>query len=159
MAALGVVLLALGSFIEIFDLSAVILASFLLVVCFEELRYKSVFVYVVTTVIALLLLPSKLVAIEYAFLGFYPIVYALLDKKKRVIKIPTKLLYALFSLAIILVISNYLLLSVTEVLYNVAFMLIGLVVFIMFDFVLFRFTMYYRFNLRHRLRIDKFFRQ
>ena len=87
-AALGVVLLLLGSWVEIADLSTVFLASLLIVFAIEELGFPWPYlIWAVTSALALLLLvtPSgKFCAFEYAiFGGLYPILKYYLEKLPR----------------------------------------------------------------------------
>ena len=82
LSALGVLLLTLGSFIEVLDLSMAALASLLVVLAVIELRGKYPYlIYAVTSVLGLLLLPQKTPAVLYAlFAGFYPILKAVLER-------------------------------------------------------------------------------
>lgn len=81
LAALGVVLLTLGAFIEVLDLSMAAIASLTVVFAVIELKGKYPYlVYLVTSVLSLLLLPSKTPALLYAlFAGYYPILKACLE--------------------------------------------------------------------------------
>ena len=83
LAALGVLLLTLGAFIEVLDLSMAALASLLVVFAVIEMGGKYPYlIYAVTAVLGLLLLPNKTPAVLYAlFAGFYPIVKAGLESK------------------------------------------------------------------------------
>ena len=75
LSALGVVLLYLGSFIEVLDLSVALLASLAIVVLVIERGGAYPWMtYCVTALLSLLLLPNKVPALVYAcFMGFYPI--------------------------------------------------------------------------------------
>ena len=65
LAALGVVVLLLGSFIEVLDLSAAMLASLILVITVIETgKAWPWLTYSVTALTALLLLPYKLPAVD-----------------------------------------------------------------------------------------------
>ncbi|MBR2010829.1 MAG: hypothetical protein IKA06_03680 [Clostridia bacterium] len=81
LAALGVILLALGALVEVLDLTMAAIASFTVVFAVIELKGKyPLLVYLVTSVLALLLLPSKTPALVYLlFAGYYPILKALLE--------------------------------------------------------------------------------
>ena len=81
-AALGVVIMYIGSLIEVLDLSTVFLASILVVwLQIEAGKGWPWLVWLVTSALALLLLPSKFCALEYAFFGgLYPILKYYLQK-------------------------------------------------------------------------------
>ena len=75
LCALGVILLSLGSLIEVLDLTVAVLASILCIYAVIELRGAYPWlIWLVTSILSLLLLPQKTPAIFYAcFAGFYPI--------------------------------------------------------------------------------------
>jgi len=81
LCALGVVLLALGSLLQVLDLTMAALASFLVIFAVIELGGKYPFlIYIVTAVLAMLLVPYKTAALAYlCFAGYYPILKALLE--------------------------------------------------------------------------------
>ncbi|MBR2464805.1 MAG: hypothetical protein IKM42_07455 [Clostridia bacterium] len=81
LAALGVIFLALGAFVEVLDLTMAAVASLTVVFAVIELKGKyPLLVYLVTSVLALLLLPSKTPALVYfLFAGYYPILKAVLE--------------------------------------------------------------------------------
>ena len=83
LAALGVLFLTLGSFIEVLDLSMAALASLLVVLAVIEIQGKYPYlIFAVTAVLSLLLLPNKTPAVLYTlFAGFYPIVKAGLESR------------------------------------------------------------------------------
>lgn len=80
-SALGVVLLFLGSLVQVLDLSMAAIVSIFVVFAVIEIRGPYPFlIYAVTSVLALLLLPVKTPALVYAlFAGYYPIVKGLLE--------------------------------------------------------------------------------
>lgn len=83
LAALGVLMLTLGSFVEVLDLSMAALASLMVVFAVIEIQGKYPYlVFAVTAVLSLLLLPNKTPALLYAlFAGFYPIAKAGLESR------------------------------------------------------------------------------
>ena len=84
-SALGVVLLCLGSLIEVLDLSTAAIASLLCVlVMIEYGGFYPWSVYASTALLSLLLAPQKSAALIYALFGFYPIVKAYLERLPRV---------------------------------------------------------------------------
>ena len=81
LAALGVVLLLIGSLIESLDLSAAMFASFLITIAvIEGGGYWPWLTYSVVTLISLLLLPNKLPAVAFLLYGYYPIVKEKLER-------------------------------------------------------------------------------
>ena len=85
-SALSVALLYLGTVIEVLDLSAAVLASFLCIVAVVEYGGGAPWlVYVVTSVLSLVLLPYKMPAFMYAiFFGYYPIIKEKLEKHLKI---------------------------------------------------------------------------
>ena len=86
LSALSVALMLLGSVVEVLDLSAVMLASLCTLFVFIRLGSRQAWLlYGVTSVLALLLLPSKTVALEYLlFGGYYPILRAAVARLGRI---------------------------------------------------------------------------
>ena len=158
MAALSVVMLLLGAALNIFDLTAVIIASVFLLIAREEVGYKSVGIYLVTVAIAIIIPITFVTAIEYAIIAIYPIFKPMLDKLSPILKWSSKAVYILAASAGIFLVSRFLVADAP--LYMDILLGVGCVlVFILYDMLLFRFSMYYGFTLRHKLRLDKFFNQ
>ena len=75
LCALGVVILGLGAVIEVLDITVAVIASLLTVYAVIEIggAYPWL-IWVVTSIVALLLLPLKTPVLFYAFLtGYYPV--------------------------------------------------------------------------------------
>ena len=158
MAALSVVILWLGSLLDIFDSTAVIVTSFFVLIAREEMGYKSIAIYVVTALIALFIIPNKLVAIEYAIISIYPVFKPLIDKQQVIVKWLIRLVYDLAAaLTIVLVMKIFT--PDSPMYWDIIFACGFILIFFLYDILLFRFIMYYRFKLRNKLRIDKFFNQ
>ena len=103
LAALGVVLLYVGSFIEVLDLSVALLASLAIVVLvIEQGGAYPWMTYAVTALLSLLLLPNKVPAVVYAcFMGFYPILKEKIEVLElRFLRLVLKL--AVFNLSVVL---------------------------------------------------------
>lgn len=81
LCALGVILLALGSLLQVLDLSMAALASVLVIFAVIELGGKWPFlIYVTTALLSMLLVPYKTAALAYlCFAGYYPMLKALLE--------------------------------------------------------------------------------
>lgn len=138
MTALGVVILYLGCFFETLDLTVAAIASFCVVLILIEMggRY-ALAVYIGTTLLSLLLLPQKLIAVEYTlFAGCYPLVKMLAERLKPLFSWLIKLLFANLSLTLLMLvikfifsmpieqgwmlIATYALVNVTVVIFDIA---------------------------------------
>ncbi len=159
LSALGVVLLALGSLIEVLDLTTAVLASFLCIYAVIEMKGAYPWmIWLVTSFLSLLLLPQKTPAIFYAmFAGFYPIVKEKLEKLSRLAAWICKLAVFHLSLgAMILTLRIFFPTSLDMsglwwmplVLY-----LMALVCFVLLDVALSRLITFYILRLRNRFRI------
>ena len=86
-SALGVIILYMGSLIEVIDLSMAVIASLLVIVAVIEIGgIYPWLIYAVTSALSFLLLPNKFVAVVYfAFAGFYPILKEKIEKVKGLI--------------------------------------------------------------------------
>ncbi len=82
LVALSVVLLGIGSLVEVLDLSMAAIASLAVVFAVIELRGKYPYlVFAATSVLALLLLPNKTPALFYAlFAGYYPLLKVVFER-------------------------------------------------------------------------------
>lgn len=114
LSALSVALMLLGSVVEVLDLSAVMLASLCTLFVFIRLGSRRAWLlYGVTSVLALLLLPSKTVALEYLlFGGYYPILRAAVARLGRIPVLLIKLLVFNAALTALLLLFRYLFVAV-----------------------------------------------
>ena len=159
LSALGVILLSLGSIIEVLDLTAAVLASLLCVYAVIEMgRAYPWMVWLVTSLLALLLLPVKAPALIYAlFAGFYPILKEKLEKLSRVLSWILKL--AVFHLSMLAIALLMKLVFHTEIeLGTYAWMPfliypLALVCFVVYDLALTRLITFYLFRLRKHFKI------
>ena len=94
LCALGVILLSLGSLIEVLDISVACIASLLCIYAVIEIGgVYPWLIWAVTSVLAMILLPQKTPAVFYAcFAGFYPILKEKLEKRPTKVALPVKLL-------------------------------------------------------------------
>ncbi|MBQ9162508.1 MAG: hypothetical protein IJX74_04450 [Clostridia bacterium] len=94
LSALGVVLLELGALIEVFDMSAAIAASIIILPVLLEWGGKyPLLIFAVTGTIAIIIVPSNFAAWMYiGFLGYYPIIKLKYEKLKRPIAAVLKFL-------------------------------------------------------------------
>ena len=82
LSALGVIFLAIGSFIEVLDLSSAAIAGFVIAIAVIELRGQyPVMMYFVISILSVLVLPNKYPALFFIFFGgFYPIFKAYVER-------------------------------------------------------------------------------
>lgn len=168
-AALGVVILLIGSWIEVMDLTAVFLASLLVVFAIEELGSPwQYLVWLVTSALALLLLVSpsgKFCAFEYAlFGGLYPILKYHIEKLPRTIARVLKCLAfnLLFGLIMFASVKLFGLEEITLPVigtlskggYFAILFILGNIVFVVYDILLTRLLLLY--HRRWRKRIERF---
>lgn len=161
MAALAVVVLSLGSIVPFATFCCPILAMLILIPVAVECPPKlGLTLYAAVALLALLLVSDKEVSFLFLFLGYYPIL------RPRLEKISSKWLRAMIKHAIFTcaVVGMYLLLifvfrldAVAEELQtagavmNGVLLILGNMVFYVFDLLLFRFTHLYEFKWRKRL--------
>lgn len=157
LSALGVILLYVGSVIQVADLSMAVLASLLCV--FAVIEYGKTapwLVFGVTSVLSLVLLPQKTPAVVYTlFFGFYPILKERFEKFDRIRCIVFKELVFNAALIVILLAMKFLFLEFTDIpfmLYLIAIVLCE-AVFLVYDFALTRLISLYVYKLRKRFRI------
>lgn len=158
MASLSVVMLLLGALLNVLDLTAVVVASVFLFIARLEIGYRAVAIYFVTIAIAIIIPATFVTAIEYAIIALYPIFKPLLDRQTPLVKWSCKVIYIILASGGIFLVSR--LLVAEAPLYMDILLAVGcLAIFFVYDVFLHRFSMYYGFKLRHKLRLDRFFNQ
>lgn len=160
MSALGVVILLLGSITGLFDLCSVLISAILIFVVCEELgNGMAMASYAVCTVLSFLIVPSKLVAFEYLFFGFYPVLRRILESRHKVTCISLKALYMLASATATMALSRLVFTTGenTSLALEIATAIMGIACLILCDIVFKRFSRLYHLKIRKMLRIDKFF--
>ena len=95
MVALGTVFMALGSVIEVLDLSVCAVASLIVVFIYLELGSSYAWmVYLATSLAAALVVPSKLMFLEYFLVfGIYPLLKAFIERLPKWSWILVKLVF------------------------------------------------------------------
>lgn len=112
LAALSTVVLFLGYATGVFDLCALAVTSMLVVIAMIELGGAYPYlVWAVTSVISLVILPEKLIALEYIlFGGIYPILKLYFERlRPRWLEWAVKLSYAAAVLAVLYALSRFVL--------------------------------------------------
>ncbi len=155
LTALAVVILFLGSLVELLDLSAAALAALVVMVAVIELGNGKAFaVYLAAAVLSVLMFPKTASIVFAAFIGFYPVLKVYLDK------IPAKAAQYMVKLILF---NGFLVLIVwiTETLLSLptdwgslgkALYILGNVAFILFDFAIGRLAVFYIVKIKNRLR-------
>ncbi len=157
LAALGVILLYVGSIVQVADISMAVLASLLCVFAVIEYGTSAPWlVFGVTAVLSLVLLPQKSPAVVYTlFFGFYPILKERFEKYDRVRCIIFKELVFNLALAVIIVTMKFLFLEFADIPFMLYVIAIALceVVFLVYDFALTRLISLYVYKLRKRFKL------
>lgn len=157
--ALSVVLLWLGGLIQIFDLSMAVLVSMLVVFVVIELGGKYPYlVYIVTSVLSFLLLPTNTAGMAYVlFAGYYPILKAVVEGHlPKTVAWVVKSVVFCAAVAGALLISEFLLLWDLSWVWAHWYLLPALLpIFVLYDVVLTRMITAYLRHWRARLRIPK----
>ncbi len=141
LSALGVVIMYLGSIITVLDLTMMAIAS--MVVTFAVLyldRGWATLIYAVTSVLSLLILPDKFIAVLYlVFGGVYPMLKALFERTGRLLGWVLKLAYFNIVLLALIFSARYLLFMADAGISLSAFVILGgNAVFIVYDIALSR---------------------
>ena len=104
LSALGVLLLYLGSVIEVLDLSTGALASLIVILAVIEMNGRWPWlIYGVTSVLSLIILPNKFIALLYLlFCGVYPIAKAAFERLNYIISWILK--FSMFNTALLITI-------------------------------------------------------
>ncbi len=155
LTALAVVILFMGSLVELLELSAAALAALAVMVAVIELGNGKAFaVYLASALLSVLLFPKTASIVFATFVGFYPVLKVYLDK------IPSKVL----QYAVKLVLFNgflVLILWITETLLGLssdwgslgkALFLLGNGAFILYDFAIGRLAVFYIVKIKNRIR-------
>ncbi len=155
LSALAVVILFLGSMVELLDLSAAALAALAVMVAVIELGNGKAFgVYLVSSLLSVLLFPKTASVVFAAFVGYYPVLKVYLDKiRPKVMQFMAKLVLFNVFLALILWITEGLLgLGSDWGSLGKALFLLGNLAFILYDFAIGRLAVFYIVKIKNRIR-------
>lgn len=156
--ALGVVILYLGCFMEIVDLTVAAIASLLVLLAVIEMgQGTALMIWIATSILSLLLLPNKFIALEYTCLmGGYPLVKALAERLPRVLSWVVKLVFVNVALGIVVVIGHYLFgYPIESVWLLVGTFALATLTGVVFDIALTKLLTLYLVRLRRVLRIEQ----
>lgn len=154
--ALGVILLWVGAVVEVLDLSLAAIASLLTVL--GVIEYGGAFPWLVwlsTSALSLLLLPSKFPALLYLlFAGIYPMVKAIFERQHYILAWILKLSFFNTGLLVLIAVCTWLLhLPDTGLGFTVAVFAMANVTFVLYDIALGRLILLYMFKIRPRIRL------
>lgn len=154
--ALGVILLWLGAVVEVLDLSLCAIASLLTVL--GVIEYGGAFPWMVwlsTSVLSLLLLPSKFPALLYLlFAGVYPMAKAIFERQHYLLAWVLKLSFFNTGLLALIAICTWVLkLPDSGLGFTVAVFAAANLVFVLYDLALGRLILLYMFKIRPRIRL------
>ena len=158
LSAVGVVVLYLGSLIEVLDISMAVIASvFVIFAVIEYGKAAPWMIYGVTGILSAILLPQKLPAAIYIlFCGFYPIIKEKIEKlSSKIAQWALKELIFNACLIILMVLGNYILMIDMKAWFaiEVVFFALANGTFVIYDIALTRIISLYIFRLRRKLRI------
>ncbi len=158
-SALSVVFLLIGAVLNVMDMSMAILASLLLFVAFEEIKYGSLFIYFTTLAVSAITCYffDPLVVVIYATFGFFPILKRITERAGRVGGMILRVIYAVLTSALTVVLMRFVFLEASEWWFELIYFVANVSVFVLFDFAITKFSSYYQSKLRTKLHIDKFF--
>ena len=157
MSALSVVILLMGGFTRVLDLTAVIFCIIINYVVFSELKLTVLFVYGATSILAFLLLPDKSVAVEYVIFAIYPLLKPLIEKTGKAPALIIKLILMSASSVALTLLLRFVFLLGDIITIEIIFAVALTVCYFIVDVLLTRFDLYYRYKLRAQLKIDRFF--
>ena len=155
LSALTVVILLLGSLIELLDLSAAAMASLVVMVALIELGVGyAVGVYAAAAVLSVLLFPKTATIVFAAFVGYYPIVKVYLDRiKPKFLQYAVKLLlFNAFLFGILWVLKQLLGAGNDWSALGYPLYVLGNLTFVVFDFAIARLSVFYIYKLRNRFK-------
>lgn len=159
LCALGVILLSLGSLVDVLDITMAVLASLFCVYAVIEIggAYPWL-IWLVTSLLSLLLLPTKTPALFYAlFAGFYPILKEKLEKLSRPVSWVLKLVVFHVSLGVIVLVLRLFFpaaLDMGRIRWMPLVLYLSCVAcFVLYDYALSHMITFYLVKLRHRFRI------
>ena len=160
LSAIGVILLYVGSIIDILSLTMVSIAALIVYFAVIELRGKyPLMIYGVTAFLSVLLLPEKTGPICYLlFGGCYPILKVALEKLPKWLAYPLKLLCFNAAAVLILWLTAALLHVPQEegMLYQIGLVVCANIAFLLLDFLMTQLTRLYYFKFRKLLGVGKY---
>lgn len=159
LCALGIVIMYVGSIIDLLDITMACMASFLIVVSVLELGASyPLLIYFCTSVLSFLILPNKSVCLIYIlFFGFYPMLKRILERMRMIFSWICKIaLFNVMLIAYYFLAEKLFFIKIEES--KIVMTVLLNVIFVTFDLVLTMFVSFYVYKIRKRLRLDKLFK-
>ncbi len=156
--ALGVVLLYLGSFFEVMDLTVAAMAGITVLIAVIEMgKRTAMLIWLATSFLSLMILPNKFIAVGYAlFFGCYPLVKAIAERLPSVISWVIKLVFTFVAMVALVLLSHFLFAMPIEAPWlMVAFFLLALFTSVIFDIALTKLVTLYLYRLRRTFGIER----
>ena len=156
LVALSVVLLELGSLVEVLDLSMAAIVSCFVVFFRIELRGPYPYLFWAATSVLTLVIPPFTggAGLLFALLGLYPILKAYFERLPRPVEWLLKVLLATLLLGVFVLVSK-LVLGLDDAIFSgwllPAFLVLALVTFVLYDIALSRLIVFYSLRIRPRL--------
>ena len=155
LTALSVVLLTLGSLLQVLDLSMAAIVSCFVVFLRIELggAYPYLF-WGTTSLLTLLLMPSSSAGLLFALLGLYPLLKARLERLHPVLSLVLKLAFAALILGSFVLLAKFVFMLPDAILTGwllPAFLALAMLAFLLYDLALSRLIVYYGLRLRSRI--------
>ncbi len=161
LSALSVIILMLGSVITVLDLTmAAIAALLVMLVVIEVGGWYPYLMWLVTSALSLILLPSKFIGLLYlVFAGIYPILKAMFERLHYVVAWVLKLSYFNTMLTLLIILSEYVFhLQDADLGFGWLVYLVCNLVFVAFDFCATELLTLYLIKLRKLLGLGNFFK-
>lgn len=164
LAALGVVILLLGSIFDVLDLSAAILASALTVIAVIEAGgFWPWLTYIVIFAVSILVLPNKAPSVIFLLSGYYPMIKEKLEKLNSAVAWIVKLVVFNVSMTVLLLIFKQFIPSVDlsliegmdETMTYIVIYAVGNLIFVLYDILLTRLISLYVYKLRDMLKLGR----
>lgn len=160
LASLGVVVILLGTYLQVLDMTAVAVSSLIIMMAVIELGgIYPWLIWLVTGVLAFLLVPDKLGAVLYiAFGGVYPIFKSMFERLHYVVSWVLKLSFFNTSLTVCILLTRYVLSLPDAAGFDAVLYIIGNIVFVIYDFAASGLITFYLVKLRQRLGLGNYFK-
>ncbi len=158
LCALGVVLMAVGSVIDVLDLSVCAFVSLIVVFVYIEIGASYAFgVYLATSLLSLILVPSKLIFVEYVLVfGIYPLIKALFERLPRWTWLVIKLAFVNAVIWLLVLVCEFLLgvpfIEGDTLILKIGFYLLVNIAFVVYDIFITVMVRFYFDKLRHRFK-------
>ncbi len=163
LSAAGIVLMFFGILTGVLDLSAVAFSSFFVFAVVIEIGGGYPYLlWICTTVLALLLLPDKFVAVEYAlFGGIYPILKKHFEQYHPVISWCLKLSYFNTVLLLLILVGKFVLHLPEDAAmdFSIVLFAVGNAFFLLYDYASTLIVTFYLTKIRKRLKMENFFKK